>query len=626
MECLQSTPWRKIIRPCAAATWIFLAFLLSATICRADDASAEKRPPRSSVEYEIEVDGEVDKDIMEIIEGNTVLFTKQDDPPASFGRLRKRAEEELLFVRKVFQSKGRFKAQVNVAVREAEDDDDEKAVVILIVDQGPLFLFDDVEIRATGNATGELGQTVQAPDNENLGITVGLPYDADAVLNADDKLLAYYQERSRPFVEIGKRNIIVDHAAEEVTVQYGINVGPEAYFGETVFTGLNDVEAEYIQNLIPWQEGDPYKASLLEKFTDAALSSGLFTFADVLPLELPGDDGRVPIRVNFKERKHKTWRAGVEYTTDYGPGLNLGYEHRNLLGEGERLNTSLRLNGSQQLLSSTFREPFFYRTDQSLIIKADAGLEDLEAFESKSVEVSAVVEREIYDDLTAGLGLGWRFSDVLDRENDERDRFSLVFVPSTLAWDKRNSVLDPTSGFSLTLAATPYFDVLGSEGSRNFVSAISEGTYHFPVLENDRWVLSARAKYGIIKGPDREDIPADLRLYAGGGGSIRGYTFQTAGELDEDDNPIGGKAVFDYSLESRVKVTEDIGIVVFFDAGRYFSDDLVDFSEDFFRGVGLGLRYDVGFGPLRLDLGFPLDRRKDIDDPVSVYIGIGQAF
>jgi translocation and assembly module TamA len=138
-------------------------------------------------------------------------------------------------------------------------------------------------------------------------------------------------------------------------------------------------------------------------------------------------------------------------------------------------------------------------------------------------------------------------------------------------------------------------------------------------------VLAGRTAVGSIVGEPRSDIPANLRVYAGGGGSVRGFGYQLAGELDDDDKPIGGRSLVELGGEVRVRITESIGVVAFVDAGTVYSSATPDFSETLRVGAGPGLRYFSPIGPLRLDVGFPLNPR-DSDDTWQLYISIGQAF
>jgi translocation and assembly module TamA len=158
-----------------------------------------------------------------------------------------------------------------------------------------------------------------------------------------------------------------------------------------------------------------------------------------------------------------------------------------------------------------------------------------------------------------------------------------------------------------------------------FNKARVDYSHYVEVLAVPQVVLAGRTSVGSMVGESRADIPANLRFYAGGGGSVRGFGYQLAGQLNDDDDPIGGRSLLELSGEARVRVTESIGVVAFVDAGTVYSSTVPDFSETLRIGAGPGLRYFSPIGPLRLDVGFPLNPRNS-DDTWQLYISIGQAF
>jgi translocation and assembly module TamA len=138
-------------------------------------------------------------------------------------------------------------------------------------------------------------------------------------------------------------------------------------------------------------------------------------------------------------------------------------------------------------------------------------------------------------------------------------------------------------------------------------------------------IFASRAALGLISWAGRDAVPADLRFYSGGGGSVRGYAFQTLGPL-EDDEPVGGASLLELNTELRVKVTKQFGFVVFLDGGTAFEPAYPDFGERLRWGAGAGVRYYTPFGPLRLDVAAPLDRRPGVDAGYQFYLSLGQAF
>ena len=106
---------------------------------------------------------------------------------------------------------------------------------------------------------------------------------------------------------------------------------------------------------------------------------------------------------------------------------------------------------------------------------------------------------------------------------------------------------------------------------------------------------------------------------------MRGFGYQLAGDLDDDHNPLGGRSLLELSGEVRLRLTETIGVVAFVDAGSAFSSAVPDFNETLRVGAGPGLRYFSPIGPVRLDIGLPVNKR-DSDDTFQLYVSLGQAF
>ena len=126
-------------------------------------------------------------------------------------------------------------------------------------------------------------------------------------------------------------------------------------------------------------------------------------------------------------------------------------------------------------------------------------------------------------------------------------------------------------------------------------------------------------------GAALDEIPANWRFYAGGGGSVRGYAFNSLGPAVFWGPVVGGRSLFESSAELRIRVTDTIGVVPFIDAGNAFESSLPNFSAPLYTAVGLGLRYYTAIGPIRADLAFPLEHRAG-SHPVALYVSIGQSF
>jgi translocation and assembly module TamA len=191
--------------------------------------------------------------------------------------------------------------------------------------------------------------------------------------------------------------------------------------------------------------------------------------------------------------------------------------------------------------------------------------------------------------------------------------------------DTRGNRLDPRDGSLVELRADP--SVSFGDASLAFVRATAEGRVYESFAEGDRITLAARARAGWIAplSGDADDAPPDRRFYAGGGGSVRGYEYNSIYPRERDTQGLvpGGQGLLETSFEARWRIGDRFGAAAFVDGGNAF-DDWQDAAE-LRWGAGVGVRYDLGFAPLRIDLAVPLDAREG-DPDYALYISLGQAF
>jgi translocation and assembly module TamA len=336
--------------------------------------------------------------------------------------------------------------------------------------------------------------------------------------------------------------------------------------------------------------------------------------------------------------------VSARYSTVDGPGVRAYYANRNLFGGGEtfRLDADIYYLGlgfdpfaQQRKLAGIDTSGLGGRLSATFVKPAlDGSRNDLLAnvFVTREVQQSYLV-----DAAGASVGLRHRFSDSFSaqvgldgqvgRSQDALGKvdYRLIGVPVSVTYDSTDSLLDPTQGFRVLASATPYPSFLGSDPG--IFVAKAQGSTYYALDDEANTVLAGRIGFGSVSGASLAEIPDNFRFFAGGGGSVRGFAFRTLGPRGPFNLPIGGRSLLEASLEARIKVTDTIGIVPFFDAGTAFASSLPDFDERIRKAVGLGLRYYTGIGPIRVDLAFPLDRIKgNRERPVALYISLGQAF
>jgi translocation and assembly module TamA len=360
------------------------------------------------------------------------------------------------------------------------------------------------------------------------------------------------------------------------------------------------------------------------------LESGLFSTLEITPAANPATPDEVRMTIAATERARRTIGVGIGYNTSQGVGANAFWENRNLFGHAEYLKLQAAVGQQTDDFVATFRRPDFLATDQNFLTTAQVTNNTPVAYDSRQGLVSPGIERHFGRLLTLGIAFeGIRasaeelaFANTLTAA-DRTKKYSLLGVPAYLKLDATDNLLNPTQGWRVLLSMTPAHTI--SSPNLTFVTSLVSASSYWSVLADDRTVLAAQAAFASLAGAPLAELPADQKIYAGGGGSIRPYGYQMAGPLDSNNIPIGGRSSVVVNLEARIKVTSTIGVVPFFDAGSYYETSVPQIGHELLYGVGLGLRYYTSFGPLRLDLATPL-RRRSGDAPIQVYISLGQAF
>ncbi|MBV8335996.1 MAG: BamA/TamA family outer membrane protein, partial [Alphaproteobacteria bacterium] len=406
-----------------------------------------------------------------------------------------------------------------------------------------------------------------------------------------------------------------------------LDPGPAERFGPVAITGLEQLNPAYVEGRIRWQPGAVYDASKVEETRRALIESGLFSTVQITPTPDPDHPGEVRMTVEATERVRHTIGAGLAYNTSQGFGARAFWENRNLFGNAENLRLSAEVGQQLDDFRVNFRRPDFLVVDQDFLATAEAANDTPVAYNSRRAIATAGIERRVDRWLTGGLSFEVEQANVTQLANvtpmTGTQHYQLAGVPAYLKIDETDNLLNPTTGYRAQLSLTPVHTFSGSH--LTFSTNLLLGSTYWALDSEDRMILAGRLALASLDGASLSQLPSDQRVYAGGGGSVRPYGYLMAGPLAPNNIPIGGRSSLVLNLESRIKVTQTIGVVPFLDAGSYYESPLPQLTRTFLYGVGLGVRYYTAFGPLRLDLATPLHKRNG-DSPVQVYISLGQAF
>lgn len=598
------------------------------------------------------------KALTRTLQDASLLYRLRQDAPPDAETLARRMAADLNPLIDALWSQGYFNAEVVIAVDGAtlrpgaEPDatlvralaayrNRELAPITVRVEPGPVFGLRRIAILERGqNGAPAIG------DPEKVSrLKTGDPATSASLRAAQAALIDHLRNQSRPLAKIVELRPVVDHAARIMDVTYIVEPGPLAGFGDIAIGGTVDVPPAVVRSFIYLEPGDPYSPKALADTRKSITSIPAIASARIREGDTLDPAGNLPLFVDITERPKQLIGFSARYSTIDGPAVRTYWEHRNLFGGAERLRlegdiflapridgTKIQRFGDFQesdlggRFSASFLKPALGGTRYDWLVDGTGARERVGTtryggYTARYLNLTTAIRRRFSDTFSVQAGIEverGQTSDVLGPVD-----YTLVGIPFSLKYDSTNSLLDPTRGVRATASVTPYLDFLGS--SVGMVQSKASVSAYYALDEDARYVLAGRIGLGSIAGASLADIPATRRFYAGGGGSVRGYAYRTLSPLGPSDHLIGGRSLFEASVEARIKITDTIGIVPFFDAGMAFESSIPNFKEELQYAAGLGLRYYTPIGPIRFDVAAPLNARKG-DKPVAIYISIGQAF
>jgi translocation and assembly module TamA len=491
-----------------------------------------------------------------------------------------------------------------------------------------------VVVRAEGGAAAEAA--VQEATRLPFGLAPGDPAVAAAVLAAERTLLDRLLAAGHPLAGVAGRETVVDYDRRTMEVAWTLAPGPPARFAPPAVQGAVRVDPAFLSRYAAERlAGEPYSPRRLERARRDLLALGPFGSVRVETGEVLDPSGRLPVTFVVSERPRRAIGGTVAYETNYGPAVRLYWEHRNLFGGAERL----RLEGEVARIGTggrggldqmtyrafaTLRDPgltLFGVRDLTLVGSLGALRERLEAYDRDAVLASALLERRVSEQLTAFAGPTLDIGQAGPPGGPLR-AYQIAGITTGARFDGTDSLLDPARGWRLTGTLTPSYAIREQQPFAPL--RVTASTYR-DLLGEGRGILALRGTVGSMLGANRLEIPQHLRFFAGGGGSVRGYDYQSIGPRDPVRNrPLGGGSLLELSAEWRQRILGDWGAVAFVDAGTLGSGSAPDLSN-LRVGVGAGVRYYTPIGPIRADAALPLVRQQG-SSGYGIYVGIGQAF
>ena len=548
-----------------------------------------------------------------------------DGRAANLAQLNGRMSEDTLLLKKLLAGQGWFDPQVRSRLDRSPAVNGQPLAAVFEVVPGKRFAFTDIVITAEPTVPPELIRS-------NLALKLGEPVIAERVIGAEANVALVLPQNGYAFAEVGQRDLLLDPETGGAVYTLPVSTGPRGRFGDIVTEGKPAFGADHIAVLARFKRGELYDSRKLDDLRQALIATGLFSAVAAEPARgtaPAGADGTEDVTLVIKQQAGppRVLAATAGYNTGEGFRAEASWTHRNLFPPEGALIASAVLGTQEQGASAVFRRSNAGQRDRTVELAAELNHSQYDAFTAYTGRLSGRVS---YDStplwqkrLTYAYGaqiIGTNES-VYDFAAAKRVRrtYAIAGLTGQLGLDTTDNLLDPHKGFRLGLLAEPEVSLQGSVSP--YARLRADGSIYRQV--GNKLILAARARAASIQGTALDRLAPSRRLYAGGGGSVRGFAYQDLGPRDPNGDPIGGRSLNEAAFEARYRFG-DYGVVGFVDVGQSYAASTPKFS-DLRAGVGLGARIYTNFGPMRIDLATPIARRAG-ESRINVYVSIGQAF
>jgi translocation and assembly module TamA len=575
---------------------------------------ARAEPPKARVQ------GEMDRPLrLEMERAIGVTKTR----PATRLDARRRALEAGEAVIAVLRSEGYYDYDVEPDVGEGDPPE-----AIVRVTLGPRSTF--AAAKLVWDGAPPQAATIAAAEKV-VALAPGGPGRAADVLAAEGRAVAAVRKLGYADVVSHPREVVVDHLDHTVQPTFHIAAGAIVRLGGLNVVTEGHINPAWVATLAPWKKGDVYDPDKVAKLEQRLRDVGVFDSVTIA-LASPDKavDGLRPVIVSLSDRPPHTIELGAGYSTSEGAGVDAKWITYDLLHRADTLTLTAILAQIQQKVDVELDLPDWRRADQTLKLGGDLFGDETPAYNDEGAELRTDVERHWTKTTYITVGGALDFDLTHEKTAINANGIALgqdlkLFIVSGLGafvLDRSNDPLNPTRGWRLQAQVEPTF--IAGDRTLPYLKTQAQASVYLPLGGGSGTVLAARVKLGSILGGNIPEVPADRRFFAGGGGSVRGFSYQGVGPQLADGTPVGGLSLFESSFEVRQRVTGPWAVAAFIDTGSLGATFVPDFNH-VSVGAGVGVRYNLGFGPIRLDLATPINREHG-DPIVQLYLSIGQSF
>ncbi len=492
---------------------------------------------------------------------------------------------------------------------------------IIPIHEGKQYFFGDVSFsgRAIYDAETLRGQMLDLLQQ---------PYTDARVADIPRRLQTYFKTRGYYDVKVEATGAPEEAVNGRVPVEIAIAAGPLYHFDGVTVSGLDRLRPGYVTKRFSKLSGQTYSPDVLDERFRTLMGTGLFNVLQIKPV--PVDGNLLRLDISAEEAKSKEFGLAIGYGSYEGGIFGVLFRDRDLFGYGRPLTTSIEVSQRGYKGEIAYEDPFLFDTDFAFKARLAALTFDFDGYSKFELGGRLELTRKITKQDEAGVIFAVRHVEITSAAIKPIFLGETSYFVNTLGFtntfDLRESPLVSPRGLVINNTLDLALNAFGSD--IEFVRGTVRVGYYIPfgpkplapgVVEDNtgsglqRWFrqssLAFGARAGIIhslttSGADEATaIPIDERFFNGGGNSVRSFGERDLGPHDRKGHPIGGEFFTIFNIEYTVPIFGELEGALFTDAGNLLPTAEEPGLGDMRYALGVGLRYKLPIGPVRLDYG-----------------------
>jgi outer membrane protein insertion porin family len=531
--------------------------------------------------------------------------------------------------------------------------------VVFRVHEGPQYRVGKVEIG--GDLIQDGRQMLKS-----VKLTTGQIFRGSRLREDITTLSELYSNKGFAFVQVDPVTNI-DQAQKNVNVALVITKGPPVYFNRVLVAGNTKTRDKVVRREMVANEQELFAGTKITQSRNALQRTGYFEDVQITTKKT-GEPDTVDVQVDVKEGPTGTFQVGAGYSSGDGFLFNANVSEKNLMGRGQGVSGNFSIGSSRQDFIVNLSDPYFNDSKVAVGVDGFNTLREFTDFDERKLgfavntsyplkdfrmpffgrsqpnrnigsdEVASNPAPSMWDYMRGGVSYELTHENIDDVSasapdsiQSEKGKSLTSSVTPGITYDSRDHFFAPTEGTKSAFSVK----TAGLGGDTRFIKTDLSGRWHYPLMKDPKWggnwvlALGGQLGYGVglaERNNGEKDLPLFERYFLGGINSVRGFADRSLaprapsgcdaqGQNCTSTDVIGGEKALVLNTEILFPIMEQYGIrgVAFFDMGNAFQD----FSfGDLRKSVGAGVRWMSPFGPLRVELGFPLNKKPD--DETSV--------